>query len=978
MRRQTLSAWFAVAGACRVHVLHRPSDERATGIDTGWRQRTASLVAAYHSAAVGTAPGGPVFVAGWRRAQADGPIELYGSAGAIGSGVDAIPRDGEVDLAVPVGRGRVLPSGAVAGALRILPYWTRLAGIADGLLTDDMTLVRGGDRPSVEDCLLRVWREPFGWLVLAEPVPASDVVAEAARVAELERDARTRSAPVYAVQSARLAMRHRELRQAQSAGLWKVHVLTGGTSAEAARCVAGLVAASVDLTGLPYVLVPAARSDDLDAVLDGGYGDSEAVSPFLASSALLAALVPALVEEVPGVRLAAPSTFDVTAEPPASVGSARPGTELPSLCLGQVLDRNGVGVDDAQIGYDSLNRHMFVTGATGSGKSQTIRALLAEAARAGLPWLVVEPAKAEYRRMASRLGAGRVMVIRPGDPDAFPAGINPLQPAAGFPLQTHLDLVRALFVASFQSDEPFPQVLSTALTRCYTELGWDLVLDEPSAPGAAARYPTLGDLQRAAEQAVLDIGYGREVTENVLGFIRVRLASLRLGTTGRFFEGGHPIVFDELLRHNVVFEIEDVGDDRDKAFLMGTVLIRLVEHLRVRERGAAPGVTSLRHLSVFEEAHRLLRNAEHARAATHAVELFAALLAEVRAYGEGLIIAEQIPSKIVPDVMKNTAVKVVHRLPAADDRQAVGATMNLTSAQSRYLVTLPPGTGAMFADGMDFPLLVRVRDGTQVERDNPAVTASPVPVMGRRSATCGPDCAATPCTLRQMRAAQRLPERAPWLLAWAELSVLAHLTGWVMPVPRPSLLESLRTLPDRLCACAVSHAVDAAVGRRSIAFAATIGPADLAAHVTEAVLARIAGRRICVDEEPRWLATPYRWSLVHDALKEACRTHPDAERHPRSAEWEQAYDRPIPGLTAAGQLAVVRTWYEADLRDRACCAVIAYGVNTPAAIEMAVGGRRTASDWRDRLTETLTNFSSLTWPHRYLVPTGTGTVGGTG
>ena len=172
-----------------------------------------------------------------------------------------------------------------------------------------------------------------------------------------------------------------------------------------------------------------------------------------------------------------------------------------------------------------------------------------------------------------------------------------------------------------------------------------------------------------------------------------------------------------------MLELEDVGDDADKSFLMGTVLIRLAEHLRLAHRaGTAPG---LRHLTVIEEAHRLLRRPGTAGpggagAAGHAVELFAGLLAEVRAYGEGLVIAEQIPARLVPDVIKNTAVKIVHRLPAADDREAVGATINATPAQSRYLVTLPPGQAAAFADGMDFPVLVKVKDGTRRERARPA------------------------------------------------------------------------------------------------------------------------------------------------------------------------------------------------------------------------------------------------------------------
>lgn len=137
---------------------------------------------------------------------------------------------------------------------------------------------------------------------------------------------------------------------------------------------------------------------------------------------------------------------------------------------------------------------------------------------------------------------------------------------------------------------------------------------------------------------------------------------------GRFFEGGHPLSFDALCRNNVVLQIEDFGDDADKAFFMGSVLMRLSEHLREDPR---PGLS---HLTVIEEAHRLLRRSEPgtAGAAAHAVEMFAAMLAEMRAYGEGLIIAEQIPSKLTPDVIKNTAVKIVHRLPAEDDRDSVG------------------------------------------------------------------------------------------------------------------------------------------------------------------------------------------------------------------------------------------------------------------------------------------------------------------
>ena len=182
-----------------------------------------------------------------------------------------------------------------------------------------------------------------------------------------------------------------------------------------------------------------------------------------------------------------------------------------------------------------------------------------------------------------------VVRIRPGESDAIAAGLNPLEPAPDengrrFPLQTHADLVKALFIASFRSDEPFPQVLSAALTRVYEDAGWDLALGETVAADANPSYPNLTDLQRAAIRIVQEIGYSQRITDDVLGFIKVRLSSLRLGTTGRFLEGGHQLDFGRLLRTNAVLEIEDVGDDSDKAFLMGTVLIRLVEHLRMVSR----------------------------------------------------------------------------------------------------------------------------------------------------------------------------------------------------------------------------------------------------------------------------------------------------------------------------------------------------------------------------------------------------------
>ena len=643
----TGTAWQRLSGlaAYRVTQIPRYPDD-APGLDPAARdtrraQRGAVLTAAYHAAvsaagtaapvAVGwvrTAPGSPihVLVAGAalrgsaaervRRGSADEPAQR-GSAGQPAQRGSATLATGEVPVALPPGaRGTAVPAGGLAAAMAGLPCWMPIAAIADGLLAE----APGPAQPppvSLDDGLLAAWDGAFGWLVLAEPLTPAEAGKLAAEVADRQRltAGLAERDPDKAVDARRLTLRHTELRQGLSAGLWRLHLLAGAASPDAAARVAGLVCASVSISGLPYALTPlACPPASLPELLDARPGEPgtgpEAAFPVCGSTALLAALAQVPETEVPGVRLVLRPDFDVTVESGADPSGAEPA----AVGLGTVLDRNGRPAGRLSLPTASLNRHVFVCGATGAGKSQTVRALLEAASAAQLPWLVVEPAKSEYRLMSVRLNGAEVVRIRPGEADQVAAGINPLRPAAGpdgqrFPLQTHADLVRALFLASFAADEPFPQVLSAAVTRAYEQAGWDLALGEPAAPGGQPGYPTLGDLAAAAERVVSEIGYGREITDNVRGFIRVRLASLRLGTTGRFFEGGHPIDVGRLLDRNVVFEIEDVGDDRDKAFLMGTVLIQLAEHLRLRARsgdpaGAGPG---LRHLSVFEEAHRLLR-----------------------------------------------------------------------------------------------------------------------------------------------------------------------------------------------------------------------------------------------------------------------------------------------------------------------------------------------------------------------------------
>jgi helicase HerA-like protein len=850
------------------------------------------------AAAVAASTGKP-FVAGWLCRAAGAPLEFLTNA-VLPTPRDAGGRAEPAGLLFPPGaRGDPVAAGWLAACEALV--WAPCPGRQAPPLLGEPVPVPDGDSRSparFEAALTAALGRPFGWLVVAEPTGLLEAAEAELRtqvtVLRQHDEERVRSGIDQAQR--RLA----ELDAFREAGLWSVRVLVGAaTPGELAR-LAPVLAGSADLGHHPYRLGTGLEPRSLAAALTARAADQEAEArmPFLATAGVLAALAGLPQREVPGLRVLGASQFDMTSETgdgvtgPGRAGAGQPGPGATAsgapasapVRLGVILDSRDRPAGDFLLPWPTVNRHALVTGATGAGKSQTVRHLLAELTRAGLPWLVIEPVKSEYPGMAGRLAgcgpAGQVTVLNPADPESIPLSVNPLAPERGYPVQAHIDMVRALFLAAFDADEPFPQIIAQALQRAYEADGWDVVTGGgPAGAVAEPAVPTLARLQQAALEIIGEVGYGRELQADVRGFVDVRLRSLRIGSAGRFFEGGHPADIAGLLRRNVVLCLEDVANDEDKAFLMGTLIIRIVEHLRLAARAGRPA--GLRHVIVIEEAHRLLRARREGRASAHAVELFAAMLAEIRAYGEGLVIAEQIPSKLVTDVVKNTAVKVMHRLPAADDRDLVGAAMNLDDGQSRQVVSLRPGVAAVFADGMDRPIKILVPFGGAAEGPRPG---PPPPLLGCRSTACGPRCAGErPCTQREMRAAEVLaapPSAADaWLRVWTQALLLAFLTGRAVPGVPAALRARWHGLGGRLRECLLAAVVDKAVAVRARTLRQSYDPALLAASVARVAL-RALDQGAGTDAGPSqsWVIPQVRWLHEMDKLCPADGGAPDPGR----------------------------------------------------------------------------------------------------
>jgi helicase HerA-like protein len=808
------------------------------------------------------------FIAGWLSRGGGVPLELITNAGPLLAGDGR----GAEELLFPWGaRGEAIDGNMLADLDQLVwaPCPGRQVALASGAGTGQgpAGLPDAGLPTLFESALQTLMGRQFGWLIVADPTDLLD-----AETAELRNQLNVLRR--YAEEHARFDAERAERRLAEldayrEAGLWNVRVLVGAATEPELRLIAPLLTGSADLSAHPYRLRCAEGAQEFADVLASKLADPLGGSqvPFAATAGVLAALTGLPRLEVPGVRVLQAGYFDVTSE----------ASSEPAIELGDIMDAQDRAVGAMRVPLATLNRHALVTGATGAGKSQTVRHMLEQLTNAGVTWLAIEPVKSEYAAMAARLdGTAPVTVIDPADPQCVPLSVSPLAPEPGYPVQAHIDMVRALFLAAFDAREPFPQIISQALQRAFEECGWDPQTGaghpDSDAPPAV---PTLARLQAAALAVIEDVGYGPELQADVRGFVDVRLRSLRTGSAGRFFEGGHPADIGRLLGRNVVLGLDGIANDEDKAFLIGTVLIRIVEHLRLR--AARPAGEGLRHVIVVEEAHRLLR-AGREGASGHAVELLAGLLAEIRAYGEGIIIAEQIPAKLVPDAVKNTALKVMHRLPAADDRHLVGATMNLDDGQSRQVVSMLPGEAAVFADGMDRPVRILVPCGEAGAAGAGEHQAAAAPVLpgpdllaGRRSAACGTTCTGDrPCTLVEIRAADRLAAGAKdaWLRVWSEAYVLSYLVNRPRPrVPVP-LRERWAGLDRRLRECLLATALDRPLLGREQAIRSAFDPRELAAACAEHAAGMLGGGKGAgTMPGPMWVIPQLQW--LHE-LERVC------------------------------------------------------------------------------------------------------------
>lgn len=379
--------------------------------------------------------------------------------------------------------------------------------------------------------------------------------------------------------------------------------------------------------------------------------------------------------------------------------------EAEKLELGNIFHMNHEEENRVALTKKSLASHTFITGSTGSGKSNTVYQILEKARKKDVKFLVVEPAKGEYKHV---FGAYKSVSVYGTNPALNPLlRINPFSFPSGIHVLEHLDRLVEIFNVCWPMYAAMPAVLKSAVEKSYKDCGWDMIRSVNTY--GEEIYPTFADVANNIKEIIDSSEFDNDNKGAYKGSLLTRLESLTNGINRMIFTCDE-ITNEALFEENVIVDLSRVGSSETKSLIMGMLVLKLQEYRMTSNEMNA----DLKHITVLEEAHNLLKrtsteqSSESANLLGKSVEMLANAIAEMRTYGEGFIIADQAPGLLDMSVIRNTNTKIIMRLPDQSDRELVGRAANLNDDQIVELAKLPCGVAAVYQNEWVQPVLCKV------------------------------------------------------------------------------------------------------------------------------------------------------------------------------------------------------------------------------------------------------------------------------
>lgn len=359
-----------------------------------------------------------------------------------------------------------------------------------------------------------------------------------------------------------------------------------------------------------------------------------------------------------------------------------------------------------RLDLNSLTSHTFITGSTGSGKSNTSYRILDEMIRNHIPFLVIEPAKGEYKRYYGSLPGIHIYCTNPKyfsmlhiNPFRFPDGIHVLE---------HLDRLIGIFSACWPLYAAMPAILRESFQSAYVKAGWDLNRSI-HIPNGHSKYPTFLDVLEALPEIINRSSYSDESKGNYIGSLVTRVRSLTDGISGQVFCSENDISMEDLFDTSAIVDLSRVASPETKSLIMGALIMQLNEYRMC----SGQENSGLRHLTVLEEAHNILKatttsSAEGNDVMAKSVEMISASIAEMRTFGEGFVIVDQSPTAVDASAIKNTNTKIIMRLPDYEDSKIAGLSMGMNDNQIREISRFSRGVAAVYQNNWVETVLCKI------------------------------------------------------------------------------------------------------------------------------------------------------------------------------------------------------------------------------------------------------------------------------
>lgn len=379
--------------------------------------------------------------------------------------------------------------------------------------------------------------------------------------------------------------------------------------------------------------------------------------------------------------------------------------------IGQIYHMRQVECTPVTLDRKSITSHVFITGSTGAGKSNTVFQLLK---KAKVPFLVIEPAKGEYKNIFGGDKEVRVLGTNPKITELLK--INPFSFQKNISVSEHADRLVELFNVCWPMYAAMPAILKDAVIKAYESAGWDMMLSENQYDDTL--FPTFADVLYQIRRVLNSSDYSSDNKGDYTGALVTRLSSLTNGINGLIFSADE-IPEEELFDSKVVVDLSRVGSAETRAMIMGLLVMKLQEY---RISNSKPDNRMLSHITVLEEAHNILKRtsseqtSEGANLLGKSVEMLTNSIAELRAFGEGFIIADQAPGLLDMAVIRNTNTKIIHRLPDLADRELAGKAAGLDEEQIRELAKLELGVAAVYQNDWIEPVLCKVNELSDSEK----------------------------------------------------------------------------------------------------------------------------------------------------------------------------------------------------------------------------------------------------------------------